>query len=255
MAKIVRRGPRTAGSAAPRSLLASGVFHATLLGAGVLWGVLVPGGKPLERRAYLAHFAPLEAERVPEERERLDPIEPPEASEPELRESEVWALPEREIEPVPEVTRALDWIAERPFDIGSLEAPKVAAAEPEPVAPQPASSRIDVLAAPAPVEFPQAAPVVPVPVVIEPVPRLAPAPAYPRLSRRAGEEGSVLCRLQLTATGQVVEVVLVESSGFERLDRAAVEALSDWSFEPRREDGRAVAASLLHRVTFRLGTS
>jgi len=89
-------------------------------------------------------------------------------------------------------------------------------------------------------------------VVREPAPRAAPPPVYPRLSRRAGEEGSVLCRLHISERGKVTEVEVVESSGFERLDEAARATLLGWSFEPRQLDGQGVASTLLHRVTFRL---
>jgi protein TonB len=47
-------------------------------------------------------------------------------------------------------------------------------------------------------------------------------------------------------------VEVVESSGFARLDESAREALEHWRFSPRREGGRAVATTFLHRVTFRL---
>jgi protein TonB len=80
--------------------------------------------------------------------------------------------------------------------------------------------------------------------------RAAPPPEYPRLSRRAGEEGSVFVRLELDAQGHVLTVVVLESSGFARLDEAAVEALKKWRFDPRREDGRAVSSVVLHRVRF-----
>jgi len=89
-------------------------------------------------------------------------------------------------------------------------------------------------------------------VVSEPAPRAAPPPTYPRLSVRAGEEGSVLCRIHISERGEVTEVEVVESSGFERLDEAARATLLGWSFEPRRLDGRSVSSTLLHRVTFRL---
>jgi protein TonB len=90
------------------------------------------------------------------------------------------------------------------------------------------------------------------PVVREPALLAAPPPGYPRLSRRAGEEGSVLCRLHVSARGKVTAVDVVESSGFERLDEAARTTLLGWSFEPRKQDGASVASTLLHRVTFRL---
>jgi protein TonB len=80
----------------------------------------------------------------------------------------------------------------------------------------------------------------------------APPPAYPRLSLRAGEEGSVLCRLSISALGQVSSVEILESSGHARLDEAARGALLQWRFEPRRDAGLAVATTLEHRVIFRL---
>lgn len=79
-----------------------------------------------------------------------------------------------------------------------------------------------------------------------------PRPAYPRSSVRAEEEGTVVCRIHVAADGRVTSVDVVESSGHERLDRAAIEAIERWRFEPKRVDGRCMASSLVHRVTFRL---
>ena len=79
-----------------------------------------------------------------------------------------------------------------------------------------------------------------------------PPPAYPRLSQRAGEEGSVLCRLHISARGTVTAVDVVETSGHARLDDAAKEALLRWRFRPRSEGGRPVETTLQHRVVFRL---
>jgi TonB family protein len=83
-------------------------------------------------------------------------------------------------------------------------------------------------------------------------PRLvsAPQPRYPSAAVRANEEGTVLCRLHVSATGDVVEVEIVASSGHERLDRAAREALLRWRFEPSLENGRPVSSTLLHPVEF-----
>jgi protein TonB len=80
----------------------------------------------------------------------------------------------------------------------------------------------------------------------------APRPEYPRLSKRSGEEGSVLCRLHIDTRGAVVEVEIVESSGHPRLDEAAKQTLAGWRFEPPRQAGQPVPAQVLHRVTFRL---
>lgn len=57
-----------------------------------------------------------------------------------------------------------------------------------------------------------------------------PAPAYPPLSRRLGEEGQVLVRVQVSADGSVLSVELKKSSGFERLDQAALKAVAKYRF-------------------------
>lgn len=75
----------------------------------------------------------------------------------------------------------------------------------------------------------------------------APAPRYPRLSVRAGEEGNVVCRLHISAAGAVTEVEVVESSGHERLDSAARTTLLAWRFEPR-----SAASTVRHTVKFQL---
>jgi protein TonB len=77
-------------------------------------------------------------------------------------------------------------------------------------------------------------------------------PAYPALSRRLGEEGTVLCRLSIAADGSVSAVEVLESSGFPRLDRAAEEGLREWTFRPAIAGGRPVARRIVHRVVFRL---
>lgn len=79
-----------------------------------------------------------------------------------------------------------------------------------------------------------------------------PPPRYPARSVWAGEEGTVLCRLFVGADGEVTRVELVESSGFPRLDEAALEALRRWRFRPRMEGAVALPSEILHPVTFRL---
>lgn len=77
-------------------------------------------------------------------------------------------------------------------------------------------------------------------------------PQYPPESRRRGEEGSVRLALRISASGQVVAGEVVGSSGFEALDRAALEAARGWRFRPATEGGIPVAATLTTNVVFRL---
>ncbi|MGI9128838.1 MAG: energy transducer TonB [Roseomonas sp.] len=80
-------------------------------------------------------------------------------------------------------------------------------------------------------------------------------PAYPEISRRRGQEGTVLLELSVDANGRVAEVRIVESSGFSALDTAATEALRDWRFRPAQRAGLPVAASITTAVHFRLETA
>lgn len=77
-----------------------------------------------------------------------------------------------------------------------------------------------------------------------------PAPAYPSLSRRLGEEGKVVVRVWVSAEGRAEKVELARPSGFARLDRSALDAVSRWRFVPARQGAQAVAASVLVPVAF-----
>jgi len=50
-----------------------------------------------------------------------------------------------------------------------------------------------------------------------------PSPAYPKESRASGERGVVVLRITANADGRPIAVSVAKSSGFPRLDRAAVE--------------------------------
>jgi protein TonB len=79
-----------------------------------------------------------------------------------------------------------------------------------------------------------------------------PEPVYPRLSQRLGEQGTVDLRLHIRADGTVANIVVLVSSGFERLDNAALAAVRSWRFEAATSDGVAVESDLRHLVTFRI---
>lgn len=79
-----------------------------------------------------------------------------------------------------------------------------------------------------------------------------PKPAYPSISRRLGEEGVVLLRVYVNALGQPERIEVNKSSGFERLDVAALRAVSDWKFVPARQGKISVAAWVQVPVSFQL---
>ena len=64
-----------------------------------------------------------------------------------------------------------------------------------------------------------------------------PPPAYPRASRRLGEQGTVIVRVFISTQGTPEKAEVRTSSGFTRLDQAALEAVQRWRFVPGRRSG------------------
>jgi periplasmic protein TonB len=64
------------------------------------------------------------------------------------------------------------------------------------------------------------------------------APRYPMASERLREEGVVTLRFLISENGQVVSGQVDKSSGYKRLDDAALAALSLCKFKPATVDGR-----------------
>ena len=82
-----------------------------------------------------------------------------------------------------------------------------------------------------------------------------PAPAYPASSKRLGETGTVLLRVLVDERGRAESVDVATSSGFERLDRAAIDAVRRWKFVPARQGDRAVKAAVIVPLEFQLSSS
>jgi protein TonB len=57
-----------------------------------------------------------------------------------------------------------------------------------------------------------------------------PKPPYPLASRRMGEQGAVHLQLCVGALGFVESVKLTQSSGYQNLDRSAIETVKAWKF-------------------------
>lgn len=77
-------------------------------------------------------------------------------------------------------------------------------------------------------------------------------PTYPATSRRLGEEGSVLLRVFVDATGRPQQVMVDRSSGHARLDQAALNAVKRWRFLPATSGSGPVGAWSRVTITFRL---
>jgi len=152
----------------------------------------------------------------------------------------------------------------------------VAAPAPSPQ-PQPSPSKVS-----APTEVAQAAPVAPVsapptpPAPPAPPPTPAPVvtapsrtdvsipasysasnqkPIYPNMSKRLGEQGTVVLRVLVKADGNAGEVEVKSSSSYPRLDQAAIDAVKTWRFNPAKIDGKAIDEWYQVPIPFKLQSS
>ncbi|HEX3776612.1 MAG TPA: TonB family protein [Polyangiaceae bacterium] len=82
--------------------------------------------------------------------------------------------------------------------------------------------------------------------------RSNPRPDYPLPSRRRREEGIVLLNVVVEVDGLPGAVSLNRSSGYPLLDRAALDAVRQWTFEPARAAGVAVPSAVVIPVRFDL---
>lgn len=60
-------------------------------------------------------------------------------------------------------------------------------------------------------------------------------PIYPLISRRRGEEGTVIVYVRLSSDGKVEEARIHRSSGFDLLDESALKAVKQWIFKSLEE--------------------
>lgn len=151
----------------------------------------------------------------------------------------------------------------RPVMKRPIPEPRLQKAEPPPLlaVDSPAAGPVQVAAAPKPAQVPvvAAAPTATgsVPMPVQPPSFDAaylrnPPPVYPATSRRRGEQGQVVLRVFVSADGAAERVEVRSSSGHERLDRAASEAVHQWRFVPARQGEKSVAAWVLVPILFSL---
>ena len=67
-------------------------------------------------------------------------------------------------------------------------------------------------------------------------------PEYPEPARLAGQQGRVVLRVSIDASGSVEQASVLQSTGYPALDTAALEAVRVWRFQPAMSAGRPVAA-------------
>lgn len=149
------------------------------------------------------------------------------------------------------------------------EPPKPPPPKPPEIKPKPKPQMIAAeTPAPAPIEAPPPEPVVfeepappppgePAPLPVVPPNFVAayldnPAPRYPDSSKRLGEAGLVVLRVRVNTEGRPELVEIEKSCGFQRLDRAALDAVRKWKFVPAKQGEQPVAATVLVPLNFEL---
>lgn len=79
-----------------------------------------------------------------------------------------------------------------------------------------------------------------------------PPPRYPAMSRQLQEEGRVEVLVDVSAAGLPGKVSLKTSSGFPRLDKAALEVVQTWRFVPAKRGDQAEASTVTVPLVFNL---
>ena len=79
-----------------------------------------------------------------------------------------------------------------------------------------------------------------------------PAPPYPALSKRMGEEGKVVLRVSVNSQGTADSVDIKTSSGSQRLDESAQKTVRNWKFVPAKRGDTPIQSWVLVPIIFKL---
>lgn len=82
-----------------------------------------------------------------------------------------------------------------------------------------------------------------------------PKPTYPAQSRALGEQGVVLLRVIVSASGLAESVELHKTSGFARLDTVAKNTVRRWRFVPAKRGEQAISGTVIVPINFSLKNS
>lgn len=77
-------------------------------------------------------------------------------------------------------------------------------------------------------------------------------PKYPSEAIQQRQEGEALLRVQVLPDGSAGDLQIERSSGSEFLDKAALEAVANWTFHAAKREGRAVESLIVVPVRFSL---
>lgn len=194
--------------------------RATIFGLIVAFHVLLIWGlnSSLARQTIERAFAPIQAEIIEEVETEDEPPPPPPT-----------------VETPPPYVPPPDIVIDLPVEAAASTALTNVTSTPKPTAPPPVAAKVKKVP------------------VIAPGAKRRFQPDYPPTSRRLGEEGSVILQVMVGTDGKVQEAKVQSSSGFPRLDEAALKhALRAWRFNPGTEDGKPVAMWHSIKVTFKI---
>lgn len=251
-----RRNPRDARRLR-RSLVVSAAVHVALI-AGLFAVPALRAARRVDSRAVRATVALLEPTPPETWPDDVEPVH-------EIEEAPLGELPEAV--PVPHPASDAPELDEPPpldaFDLSPGRIERLAgnprlgrpAREPDAADPQPPAPEV-VQAEPTPAAPPRRTPAASASRAREtppvPIPGRCPRPTYPARAERLGQSGFVVCRITVGVDGRVVAVEMEASSGYEILDRAALDAVTRWEFAPGTRDGEPVEMDVRKRLWFRL---
>ena len=183
---------------------------------------------------------------------------PPQPKPPEPKPPDPKPLPKPKPKPVPKVVdKPVPIEAPKPVEPVVQESAEVEA-EPQPpreVSPAPAPAPVQGK----PVEAERVAPAPHPEPMDQPIPEVPisgvsylhqEVPTYPAMSRRLGEQGVVMLRMLISETGVPESIQLETSSGFDRLDKAAMEAAKKSRFNPYKRNNKPMKVSVIAPVRF-----
>ena len=87
---------------------------------------------------------------------------------------------------------------------------------------------------------------------VPPQVRSRPDPVHPRELLRQRIEASVRLKVRVDISGKVINIQISQSSGYEAMDKSAVEAVRRWEFTPGRRNGRPVPMTVIVPIEFRI---
>lgn len=194
----------------------AGVLLVVALHGAALWGLwshrLLP--VPTESVPLFVNFIAPPAQPKVEQRPRREPPPPQAHEKPQPRQLAAETA----------VSSPADVVAPPPLPAPTITAPP----EPKPVGPVTLGAELSV-------SCPQRTP-----------------PGYPILSRRMGETGITVLRVELDEQGHVDSARIATGSGFARLDEAALTAVRTWRCNPAQRNGQPVRAVALQPFKFQL---